>query len=270
MSYGAGAYDEISRYPLAGVAVLQPSRLIPGPTRTPTITKPSAAELLADNPDQPRPDVLTGGNNPFETYCWMTGLEEALVNLVARPEVVAAAMQRITGFYETRLRRVCERCGDLIDLVFIADDLGGQQGLLLSRRLYRKLLQPFHRRLTGVVHALAPQARTLFHTDGAVFDIVPDLIDAGVDVLEAVQTDAAGMDPERLKVGLWPAAGVPRRDRRAEPAALRHAEAEVEAGAAGWLPCSARVAGTSPLRRTRFRPGRRRRTCWPCCGRCWA
>jgi uroporphyrinogen decarboxylase len=61
------------------------------------------------------------------------------------------------------------------------------------------MLQPYHRRLAGVVHELAPEARVMFHSDGAVFDVLPDLIDAGIDVLEAVQTDAAGMDPHRLK-----------------------------------------------------------------------
>jgi len=61
------------------------------------------------------------------------------------------------------------------------------------------VLQPFHGALTACVREPAPHAACMLHSDGAVFDIVPDLIDAGVDVLEAVQTDAAGMDPERLK-----------------------------------------------------------------------
>jgi uroporphyrinogen decarboxylase len=199
MSYGAGAYDEISRYPLAGAASVETVEAYPWPDPDAYDYEAVRAQLLADNPGLSKASMLTGGNNPFETYCWMTGLEEALVNLADHPEVVVAALRCITNYYEARLRRACEKCGDLIDLVFIADDLGGQQGLLLSRRMYRRLLQPFHRQLKDIVHALAPQARTVFHTDGAVFDIVPDLIDAGVDVLEAVQTDAAGMDPERLK-----------------------------------------------------------------------
>ena len=57
----------------------------------------------------------------------------------------------------------------------------------------------FRSRLFQLGKRLAPQAYVMFHTDGAVFDIVPELIDAGIDVLEAVQTDAAGMAPERLK-----------------------------------------------------------------------
>jgi uroporphyrinogen decarboxylase len=69
----------------------------------------------------------------------------------------------------------------------------------MSRETYRAVLQPFHRRLVDAVRQCAPQAFCLFHSDGAVFDIIPDLLDAGIDTLEAVQTDAAGMDPASLK-----------------------------------------------------------------------
>lgn len=109
------------------------------------------------------------------------------------------ALEHITGFLDARLQRTLAAAPDGIDLVFFADDLGTQQGLLMSRESYRTVLQPFHRRLTDTVHRLAPGAHCLLHSDGAVFDVIPDLLDAGLDTLEAVQTDAAGMEPERLK-----------------------------------------------------------------------
>jgi uroporphyrinogen decarboxylase len=129
----------------------------------------------------------------------MTGLEEAMINLVTNPALVQAAMERITSFLEARLRRTLQIVGEQVDLVFLADDLGGQNGLLMSREMYRAVLQPFHRRLTDCIHSCAPRAQCMYHTDGAVVEIIPDLLDAGIDVLEAVQTDAAGMDPARLK-----------------------------------------------------------------------
>ncbi len=98
-----------------------------------------------------------------------------------------------------RMTRTLEACGDLIDLVMLADDLGGQQGLLVSRERYREQIQPFHRALADIAHRLAPHAKVMYHSDGAVFEVLPDLIDAGIEVLEAVQTDAAGMDPVALK-----------------------------------------------------------------------
>ncbi len=69
----------------------------------------------------------------------------------------------------------------------------------MSRETYREMIQPCHRRLIDSARRLFPGARAMYHTDGAVFDIIPDLLDAGVEVLEAVQVDAAGMEPSRLK-----------------------------------------------------------------------
>lgn len=108
-------------------------------------------------------------------------------------------LDRITSILDARLRADLLSAGDLIDMVFFADDLGSQEKLLLSRPTYRRIIQPHHRRLCATVHELAPHAKILFHSDGAVFDILPDLFEAGNDCLEAVQTDAGGMLPERLK-----------------------------------------------------------------------
>jgi uroporphyrinogen decarboxylase len=112
--------------------------------------------------------------------------------------VVSRALDHITDYFAERLVRMLDAAGDRIDLVFLADDLGSQTGLLFSRQMYREILQPYHRRLTQIVHR-TPGVKAVFHSDGAVFEVIPDLLDAGIDVLEAVQTDAAGMEPERLK-----------------------------------------------------------------------
>jgi uroporphyrinogen decarboxylase len=129
----------------------------------------------------------------------MTGLEAALINVLLNPDLVHAAMKRITDFFAAKMRHALECVGDLVDICYFADDLGGQQNLLMSRRAYRKVIQPYHAQLFCQVKEQAPQAAVMLHSDGAVFDILPDLIDAGLEVLEAVQTDTAGMDPARLK-----------------------------------------------------------------------
>jgi len=196
--YAGGHYEEFTNFPLAGIA--DPAALAAHPWPVPSHYAYDAlrAETLATIGDRRRAlQVLAG--NPFELYCWMTGLEEAMMNVLTAPEVVTAALGHIGDFLDQRLRRSLAEIGDLVDLVFLADDLGSQQGLLLSRPHYRALLQPVHARLTATVREFAPQAFCMMHSDGAVFDILPDLLDAGVQVFEAVQTDAAGMAPERLK-----------------------------------------------------------------------
>ena len=197
-SYGNGSYDEFTDYPLAGAADLAAINRFPWPDAKHYDYASVRENILKANPDRFRA-VSLGGGNPFEIYCWMTGLEESLCNLILEPDMVRLALKYITDFFAERMRRTLEVAGDLVDMVFLADDLGGQNGLLLSRETYCAVIQPYHKQLVDTVRQQAPHAKVFFHSDGAVFDILPDLLDAGIDMLEAVQTDCAGMDPERLK-----------------------------------------------------------------------
>jgi uroporphyrinogen decarboxylase len=201
VSYGRGHYDEIVAHPLKGIT--DPRLLDRHPWPRPDWFDWPGFRGLALAPDpgmtKARRLALVASGRPLEEYTWMTGLEETLVNLLLHPEVVDAALARICDFFCAMQRRAAESCADLIDLLFFADDLGGQQGLLFSRQTYRAVVQPHHRRLIANARELFPRARMMYHTDGAVFDVIPDLLDAGVDVLEALQVDAAGMDPARLK-----------------------------------------------------------------------
>ena len=197
-SYGAGAYDEIAFCPLAEAAT--PADIEAYPWPDPACYDYAGMGLRLDEVNPGRGLAIRSAvGNPFEIYCWMTGLETALVNVLANPDVVTAALDRIAGFFLERLRRLVAACGGGMDILFFADDLGTQQGLLMSREAYRGILQPFHRRLFEFAHSAAPHASVMFHSDGAVSEVLPDLLDAGIDCLEAVQTDAAGMDPAALK-----------------------------------------------------------------------
>jgi uroporphyrinogen decarboxylase len=201
VSYGPGAYNEVVGRPLAGVTDPRVIDAYPWPTADRFDWVGFRGEVIAPDPGLTRARKLglVASGRPLEEYTWMTGLEETLINLLENPEVVHAALTRICDFVCEMQRRAAESCADLVDLLFLADDLGGQTGLLMSRPTYRAVVQPHHRRLIHSAHALFPRARAMYHTDGAVFDIIPDLLDAGVDVLEAVQVDAAGMDAGRLK-----------------------------------------------------------------------
>lgn len=198
ISYGGGVYDEVAYSPLAELDTVAKIDAHPWPDPDLFDDAGLRRQILATNPDRRRAVQIWGGN-PFETCSWMTGLENTMVRLLADRDLVVASLERIAGFFEERLKRMLSVCGDLVDIVFMGDDLGGQNGLLFSREIYRDVLQPFHRRLVETVRRGAPQARTMFHTDGGVVEVIADLMDAGIDILEAVQTDAKGMDPSRLK-----------------------------------------------------------------------
>lgn len=201
VSYGAGSYQEFTGHPLAGMENLANLEAVRWPITDWFDYGALAAQVRRRDPEHAKAWQASGmtGGNPMEIYTWMTGMEETMVNLLTNPELVRAALDRIAGYFMQKVERLADCLEGQIDLLHMGDDLGGQQTLLISRELYRALIQPVHRRIIDHAHKVLPEAKILYHSDGAVFDILPDLIDAGVDVLEAVQTDADGMDPRRLK-----------------------------------------------------------------------
>lgn len=88
--------------------------------------------------------------------------------------------------------------GDSIDVINEGDDLGTQNGLFISPTMYRNLIKPYQSKLYHYVKNKY-NVKVFLHTCGAVSDIIPDLIEAGVDILNPIQISAKGMDVVRLK-----------------------------------------------------------------------
>ncbi len=86
-----------------------------------------------------------------------------------------------------------------IKVIRIGDDLGDQRTTLMSPELYRSLVKPRHARLFAAIKAIAPQVHILFHCDGAIRDLLPDLIEVGIDGLNPVQYTLPGMEAAGLK-----------------------------------------------------------------------
>jgi uroporphyrinogen decarboxylase len=198
VSYGNGNYQEFTDFPLAPFDRPEQLQDYPWPSADHYDYASLRQQLIEADPDR-RQAVKFAAANPFEIFSWMYGLEQALVSSITDPDFVHAAMRHITSFFDERLRRVLEAAGNQIDLVFLADDVGSQNGPLMSRDMYRQMLQPYHRRLIETARRHAPHIKVMYHSDGSVFDLLPDLLDSGIDMLEAVQVETAGMEPQRLK-----------------------------------------------------------------------
>jgi uroporphyrinogen-III decarboxylase len=97
------------------------------------------------------------------------------------------------------LEKIRDVVGDKVTAAFITGtDFGTQGGPFISCQSYRKLYQPFHRRINDWVHEHTSW-KTFIHSCGSVVDLLPDIVDAGFDILNPVQCSAAGMDPQTLK-----------------------------------------------------------------------
>jgi uroporphyrinogen decarboxylase len=135
----------------------------------------------------------------FEMAQTLRGTENLLVELLTEVGLVEALFERLTdiqiSFYEVLL----DAAGDYLHIVEYADDLGSQSGPLISPKLYRRLIQPCHRRIVQAIKARAPHVRVMLHSCGAVRAFIPDFVEAGFDILNPVQTSALGMVPAELK-----------------------------------------------------------------------
>jgi uroporphyrinogen decarboxylase len=136
---------------------------------------------------------------PFERAHAMQGLDKFLMNMSLEPDFAQALLRKILDLCKIHMGHFLTACGESIDIIKIGDDLGMQDRLLISPRMYRQFLKPLHAEFISYIKERT-KAKVFFHTDGDVFDLIPDLIEIGVDVLNPVQTSAGRMsDLERLK-----------------------------------------------------------------------
>ncbi len=137
-------------------------------------------------------------NSVWERAYLLCGFSRMLQSLLADPAFVHALFRRITDIILASLERFLDRAGPYVDVVKIGDDLGGQDNALISPLTYRKTIQPYHREIFQMIQQRS-SARGFLHSCGAVARLLPDLIDAGVEILNPVQVSARGMDTHQLK-----------------------------------------------------------------------
>ncbi len=195
-SFGAGTYDWISHHPLADAKGTEDIEKYPFPTAEVFDYSVLSDRITALQQDGER-CLMISNANIFETSWYMRGFEQILEDMIANPELVHALMRRVTDFYIEHFTRTLSAATGMVDLAFTADDIGGQSGLLMSLDMWEEFIKPYHLEVNKVIHEFG--ARVIYHTDGAVMKAVPGLIDMGIDVLQALQFDAAGMDPVKLK-----------------------------------------------------------------------
>ena len=194
---GSDVYDEIVHYPLAGASTPDDLLAHAWPTTDLFDYGSIGRQIEAIRRQGDYAIWLYGPGNLFEPAWYMRGFEQMFVDLVENPELADCLRRKVTDFQVEHNRRALEAAAGQIDLVFTGDDIAGQHGPLMSPDLWARFIKPHHQRLNRMVHNHG--ARVIYHSDGAVMDLVPGLIDMGIDVLEALQFDADGMDPALLK-----------------------------------------------------------------------
>jgi uroporphyrinogen decarboxylase len=129
---------------------------------------------------------------PFERALAMQGMEAFLLNMAMEPDFARALLEKIAGYCKQLMGRFLEELGDNVDIIKIGDDLGTQESLMISPKMYREMLKPIHADFISFIKSRT-KAKVFFHSDGDVVPLIEDLIEIGVDILNPIQTSAGSM-----------------------------------------------------------------------------
>lgn len=151
---------------------------------------------LRENTD--RALMIVCGCNLFEWGTFLRRIDEFLMDLIAEPDEVERFLDALLEKHLQTLEKVCDAVGDLVDILRFGDDLGMDSGPLMNPSLYRRYFKPRHVQLCDYVKKHSGM-KTFLHSCGSLYQLFPDLIEAGFDIINPVQTSAKGMDPARLK-----------------------------------------------------------------------
>jgi uroporphyrinogen decarboxylase len=194
VAYGdsIGEYQEDALHPLGGAATVAEIEAFEWPDAADF----DVAALRRSCLEWKGYPILGATSEPFYLYCRLRGMEQALEDLIARPAIAEAILERIFRFDYALIQRVLREVGDLVDLIYVAEDLGTQESLLISPKTFRQFLKPRMAQLIAMIHSFG--ARVFHHDDGAIRPLIPELLEIGIDILNPIQWRCRGMDRASL------------------------------------------------------------------------
>ena len=192
----SGAYEGFKTWPLSQAQSVEDLKQHPWPEPDWWDFSPLPG-LLRQMDEQEPYHIRFRIGSMFEIGWQLRGLEEFMLDLGLNPAIPLYIMDRLTEIHVENLRRVLEIAGDRLDMVYFYDDVGTQNSLMVSKKMWKEYVRPYHARLIEVARRYGKPV--MYHTDGAIYPLIPDFIEMGVDVLNPIQPDAKGMEMDKLK-----------------------------------------------------------------------
>ena len=142
--------------------------------------------------------ILGGDWSPFfHDLIDLLGMENFFYKMYDEPELIDTVLGYVVDYYATVTRRIFDAAADVIDVYFIGNDFGGQTGPLMGSEKFRRFMFPHLQRLVNLGHDYGLQV--MMHCCGGFAPLIPLMIEAGLDGLQALQPSARGMAPAALK-----------------------------------------------------------------------
>ncbi len=191
----AGLYYDLANHPLSGSNATDLDNY-PWPNPADPARQVGLQNALKSWQDEGEYAVILSGitgGGPMEVSAWLAGFDNFFAALLVDPDFADDLLDKVLeaklGFWQAVLPKV----GPDVDIVSESEDLGIQDRLMVSPRTFRQHIKPRLRQLYAGIKAAAPSVKILLHSDGAIAEILPDLIEIGVDILNPVQVSAKGM-----------------------------------------------------------------------------
>ena len=142
--------------------------------------------------------LVVCGCNLFEWGTFLRRMDNFLMDLMCDPENVEKLLDQLVVRHLATLEKVCKAVGDIVDIIRFGDDLGMSSGPFMDLETYQNLFAPRHKMLCDYVKANSSM-HTFIHSCGSISLFMPDMIEAGIEVFNPVQTNAYQMSPKYLK-----------------------------------------------------------------------
>lgn len=188
--FGKGHYTEIVGHPLANEAAIEAYEA-PDPQRAELY---EAAQKMIGNFKDEYWIVGVTVTTIFEAAWALRGLPQLMMDMAVNPSLAHRILDIPYQYHLAAAKRLVEMG---VDMVWTGDDVGSQHRMLISPAMWRTYLKPRMAHFIAELKGINPQVKVAYHSDGNIMDIIPELIDIGLDVLNPVQP--ASMDPAELK-----------------------------------------------------------------------
>ena len=189
--FGVGHYTNIAHNPLRDNDEAAMAYKAPDPTRPELYAH---LERLVREYGQEYYIIGRVHGTIFETAWALRGLDTLMTDFYLNPELTNHLLDE-TYLYHKEV--VCQMVRRGVDMIWLGDDMGAQASLLIDPDLWREYFKPRMADIIRTAKAMNPQVKIAYHTDGCNYDIIPELIEIGLDVLNPIQTEC--MDPEILQ-----------------------------------------------------------------------
>lgn len=193
-----GYYFDQVHYPLAEATSISEIEdyTLPDFTKEELAWMHDAAKSLYERTD--KAIVCRFRGSILEKACSLRGWERYMMDLAIEPKLAHCLNQKLTDHYLENLPGFLDAVDPYSQVIVVHDDLGNQNNTLISVQMYRRMIKPYHRQIYQAIKTYSDMF-LFMHSDGSIRNLIPDLIDVGVDILNPVQISARDMKPVSLK-----------------------------------------------------------------------